>query len=460
MPRGRKKRVVLCQPPPKGHYMVDWTVNELIRRSALSGPAVSLWLHLKGLAWARGECEPTDAMLAEWLGGVSTEMVRITRRELRARHLLLEYAKAPTAGRAATRWLVPLPVLAGLRDNLPAEIAAAAAAEEARLRASLGEPEASSHPGSNGNSPQAEFGANAICPNVALVKEEEGRYPGDLYLAPPPERITAIARGNGEGGMGGGRIQPKPDLGLMELGASPNGGEDTQADAERVELTEFLVEHGAFASVAGNLVAWMLAHKTVEEAKVYALAHLRAVQEGEDPRGKRLQGEQVIARWVARLREHARPPEWALARAARELADADGADEEYLDEDDPDADPDADLPADEDDEPVNEDVEPAPPLPTVVCGAGDHACEVTVAELWLRTVGQLRYQLPGSTWETWLRNTRGVDLAGEDLVVEVGNRYAEEWLRIRLRPLIMRTLRAIAGRELGVAFRVAEGAEA
>lgn len=70
MPRGRKKRVVLCQPPPKGHYMVDWTVNELIRRHALSAPAVSLWLHLKGLAWARGECEPTDAMLAEWLGGV------------------------------------------------------------------------------------------------------------------------------------------------------------------------------------------------------------------------------------------------------------------------------------------------------------------------------------------------------------------------------------------------------
>jgi len=224
-------------------------------------------------------------------------------------------------------------------------------------------------------------------------------------------------------------------------------------------LTDFLVEHGAFASVAGNLVAWMLAHKTVAEAKVYALAHLRAVQEGEDARGRRLQGEQVIARWVARLREHARAPEWALAQAARELADADGADE-YLDEEDPDEDQDADLPADEDGALADDDVELAPPLPTVVCSDGDHACEVTVAELWQRTAGQLRYQLPGATWETWLRDTRGVDLAGEDLVVEVGNRYAEEWLRIRLRPLITRTLRAIAGRELGVAFRVAEGAPA
>lgn len=460
MPRGRKKRVVLCQPPPKGHYMVDWTVNELIRRNALSAPAISLWLHLKGLAWARGECEPTDAMLAEWLGGVSTEMVRITRRELRSRHLLLEYAKAPAAGKAATRWLVPLPVLAGLRGNLPPEIAAAAAAEEARLKASLGEPEAQPHPGSNGNSPQAEFGANPICPNLVIVKEEEGRYPGDLYLAPPaPERVTAIARGNGEGGVGGGRIQPKPDLGPIDLGANPSGGENAELEAERAELTEFLVEHGAFASVAVNLVAWLLAHKTVEEAKIYALAHLLAVQDSADPRGKRLQGEQVTGRWVARLREHARPPEWALARAVRELADDDGADEELPDEEDPDEDPD-DLPADGDADLVLEAAEPAPPLPTVVCRAGDHDCEVTVAELWQRTVGQLRYQLPGATWETWLRDTRGVDLAGEDLVVEVGSRYAEEWLRIRLRPLIIRTLRAIAGRELGVAFRVAEGAPA
>lgn len=270
-----------------------------------------------------------------------------------------------------------------------------------------------------------------------------------------------IARGNGEGGVGGGRIQPKPDLEPIELGANPLGGDTPELAAERAELTEFLVEHGAFASVAGNLVAWMLAHKTVPEAKVYALAHLRAVQEGEDPRGKRLQGEQVTARWVARLREHARAPEWALARAARELADDDGADDEYLDEEEgPDEDPEADLPTDEAEALADDDVEPAPPLPTVVCGNGDHACEVTVAELWQRTAGQLRYQLPSATWETWLRDTRGVDLTGEDLVVEVGNRYAEEWLRIRLRPLIKRTLRAIAGRELGVAFRVAEGATA
>jgi hypothetical protein len=84
-------------------------------------------------------------------------------------------------------------------------------------------------------------------------------------------------------------------------------------------LTAFLVEHGIFANVAGSLVEWMLAHKTVTEAKVHALAHLRAVQEGGDPRGRRLQGEQAIGRWVARV------PEWALAQAAREQNAGDDA---------------------------------------------------------------------------------------------------------------------------------------
>jgi hypothetical protein len=81
----------------------------------------------------------------------------------------------------------------------------------------------------------------------------------------------------------------------MQLGANSAGGEivATAADvaAERAQLTGFLVEHGIFASVAGNLVEWLLAHKTVAEAKVYATPHLRAVQEGENPRGQPLNGE-------------------------------------------------------------------------------------------------------------------------------------------------------------------------
>ena len=101
MPRGRKKRVLQCHPPPRGHYMVDWIVNELLSLNALSGPALSLWLHLKGLAWERGLCDPTDARLAELLGGVTTEMVRLARRELA--ELFEADAGAGTLGRIVER---------------------------------------------------------------------------------------------------------------------------------------------------------------------------------------------------------------------------------------------------------------------------------------------------------------------------------------------------------------------
>jgi hypothetical protein len=70
----------------------------------------------------------------------------------------------------------------------------------------------------------------------------------------------------------------------MQLGADSTGGEiiATAADAaaaagaERTELTGFLVEHGIFASVAGNLVEWLLAdaRKTVAEAcRAWSAAH-------------------------------------------------------------------------------------------------------------------------------------------------------------------------------------------
>ena len=148
-----------CHPPPKGYYTVDWVINDLVSLNALSGPGLSLWLHLKGLAWERGECDPTDERLAEFMGGVTAEMVRITRRELRSKHLLLEYRKPASS----VRWLVPLPVLSGLRGSLPAEIVEAVAVGEAQLRQTLAQlrtPKAVPHSGSNGNSPQVEYRAN------------------------------------------------------------------------------------------------------------------------------------------------------------------------------------------------------------------------------------------------------------------------------------------------------------
>ena len=353
-------------------------------------------------------------------------------------------------------------MLSGLRGSLLAEIIEAVTAGEAQLRqmlAQLRTPQAEPYPGSNGNSPQAQFGANSICSKLAL-KEEEGKCPGDLYL-PPPERVNAIARGNGEGGAGGGRIYPNQDLGLIQFGATPAGGEiaAVAVDAERAELTAFLVEHGIFASVAGNLVEWMLAHKTVEEAKVYALAHLRAVQEGENPRGQRLQGEQAIGRWVARLREHSRVPEWALDQASRELKAGDGADEEALDEDDLEADDEADeqLPDEAD---VDADDDGAEIVEEIACILLNGQ-PVTPSAVWQAAKDQLRFQMVRGTYDAWLADTRcaGVEedpeetSAGQTLVVRVVNRYAAEWLELRLKRLVLRTLQGLVGSPVGVRFQ-------
>ncbi len=81
-------------------------------------------------------------------------------------------------------------------------------------------------------------------------------------------------------------------------------------------------------------------------------------------------------------------------------------------------------------------------------------------DLWDLARAQLRLQLPRSTYETWVRDTvllahREDPAAGDQFVVQVGNAYARDWLTLRLRPLVVRTLRGITGRPAEVVFEVA-----
>lgn len=75
-------------------------------------------------------------------------------------------------------------------------------------------------------------------------------------------------------------------------------------------------------------------------------------------------------------------------------------------------------------------------------------------EIWDIARSHLRLQLPRSTYETWVRDTEC--LAHEDgtFVVGVGNAYAKDWLSLRLRPLIKRTLNGIVGHAVDVTFVV------
>jgi chromosomal replication initiator protein len=75
-------------------------------------------------------------------------------------------------------------------------------------------------------------------------------------------------------------------------------------------------------------------------------------------------------------------------------------------------------------------------------------------EIWEIARSQLRLQMTKSTYETWVRDT--TCLAHEDgaFVVAVNNAYAKDWLSLRLRPTIKRTLASIVGRAVEVTFVV------
>lgn len=75
-------------------------------------------------------------------------------------------------------------------------------------------------------------------------------------------------------------------------------------------------------------------------------------------------------------------------------------------------------------------------------------------EIWDTARSHLRLQLPRSTYETWVRDT--TCLAHEDgaFLIGVTNAYAKDWLSLRLRPLIRRTLAGIVGHAVDVTFVV------
>ena len=63
-------------------------------------------------------------------------------------------------------------------------------------------------------------------------------------------------------------------------------------------------------------------------------------------------------------------------------------------------------------------------------------------------LAHLRLQLPRSTFETWLRGSRCAGLEGErTLVVQVGSGYAVEWLTLRLKKMVLRTLASLTGQD-------------
>lgn len=74
--------------------------------------------------------------------------------------------------------------------------------------------------------------------------------------------------------------------------------------------------------------------------------------------------------------------------------------------------------------------------------------------LWEAALGQLQLQTTRANFDTWLRETEGLEYDGRELRVGVASDFAREWLSERMAPLIRKTLAAIEGRAIAVRFVV------
>jgi len=73
-------------------------------------------------------------------------------------------------------------------------------------------------------------------------------------------------------------------------------------------------------------------------------------------------------------------------------------------------------------------------------------------DLWQTALSQLQLQVTRPNYDTWLKDTVGVQLDDGHLVVGAPNDFATAWLSTKLRPLIAKILSGIVGRPVDVTF--------
>lgn len=76
------------------------------------------------------------------------------------------------------------------------------------------------------------------------------------------------------------------------------------------------------------------------------------------------------------------------------------------------------------------------------------------AAIWDAALGQLQLQVTRANYDTWLRDTIGLRRDPGAFVVGAPSDFATEWLAMRLKSLITRTLARVLGERVDVAFEV------
>ena len=112
--------------------------------------------------------------------------------------------------------------------------------------------------------------------------------------------------------------------------------------------------------------------------------------------------------------------------------------------------------------PVSEVAEVAEVALAVSCRCDEIAAAVAASPspeaqaMWAPALEVLAEKLPGTTFDTWLKDTEGLRCDGDNLVVRVPSVFAVSWLEQRMYQTILRALRGCSGNQWDVRFEASE----
>jgi len=75
-------------------------------------------------------------------------------------------------------------------------------------------------------------------------------------------------------------------------------------------------------------------------------------------------------------------------------------------------------------------------------------------KIWLAALGELQIQVSRANYNTWLKDSRGIDYADGIFTVAVPTAFIAEWLKGRLHSVVCRIVSTITGKTTEVAFQV------
>lgn len=75
-------------------------------------------------------------------------------------------------------------------------------------------------------------------------------------------------------------------------------------------------------------------------------------------------------------------------------------------------------------------------------------------KIWESALGELQVQVNKPNFDTWLKDTIGINYQGETFVIGAPNTFVAEWLETRLNSLIKKTLSSIIGKHVQIKYEV------